>query len=233
MNIFSKVTVQSLKKNRTRTIVTIIGIILSTALICAVTTSIASVQRYAVNYYEYTEGKWHGLVNGSDVETYNKIKSSDKVEAAGCLSYIGYANIGSTNDYKPYLYICGFEEEMDGLIPVHLTSGRMPENRNELLIPEHLYDNGGVDYKTGDKLTLEVGDRKIDAEQMAESDIDTEENAANYDDSVVLTQNSPVYDFDANDNMFFRSEYIDVKETIEYTIVGTYERPDIEQYFAP
>ena len=142
MNVFSKVTVQSLKKNRTRTIVTIIGIILSTALICAVTTSIASVQKYAVSYYEYVDGKWHGLVSESDVDTYNKIKSSDKVAGTGSLSYIGYAEIGSINEYKPYLYICGFEENIDGLIPVHLKSGRMPQNRTEIIIPDHLDENG-------------------------------------------------------------------------------------------
>ena len=56
MNIFNKVTLQSLKKNRTRTFVTIIGIVLSTALICAVTTSFASVRQYAISYFEYTEG---------------------------------------------------------------------------------------------------------------------------------------------------------------------------------
>ena len=234
MNVFSKVTVQSLKKNRTRTIVTIIGIILSTALICAVTTSIASVQKYAVSYYEYVEGKWHGLVSGSDVDTYNKIKSSDKVSDAGSLSYIGYADIGSINEYKPYLYISGFEESIDGLIPVHLKSGRMPQNRNEIILPEHLDENGGVSYKVGDKLTLEVGDRKLDLEKMAELGIDSEENVAAYDDDcVVLTQNSPMYAFDTNDNMVFKTEYIDVKETMEFTVVGTYERPEFEQYFAP
>ena len=232
MNVFSKVTVQSLKKNRTRTIVTIIGIILSTALICAVTTSIASVQKYAVSYYEYVDGKWHGLVSESDVDTYNKIKSSDKVAGTGSLSYIGYAEIGSINEYKPYLYICGFEENIDGLIPVHLKSGRMPQNRNEIIIPDHLDENGGVSYKDGDKITLEVGDRKIDSDQAVESVIDSEENAA-YDDNAVLTQYCPVYGYDSNDNLFFSSEYIDVKETIEYTVVGTYERPDFEPYVAP
>ena len=33
MNVFSKVTLESLKKNRTRTIVTIIGIMISAAMI--------------------------------------------------------------------------------------------------------------------------------------------------------------------------------------------------------
>lgn len=236
MNIFSKVTLQSLKKNRTRTIVTIIGIMLSTALICAVTTSIASVWRYAVNYYEYTDGKWHGHEECSDIGMYNKIKSSDKIEGAGCLSYIGYADIGSDNEYKPYLYICGFEENMKGLIPVHITSGRFPENRNEILIPDHLYSNGGVDLKEGDKITLDIGNRRYDADKMVEAGIDTRENVENYpkdDDSVILTQANSMTATDSEDNVVISAEYIAVKETREFTVVGTYERPDFEYYFTP
>ena len=233
MNIFSKVTLQSLKKNRTRTIVTIIGIILSTALICAVTTSIASVQRYAVNYFEYTEGKWHGYEKASDIGTYNKVKNSDRVEGAGFLSYIGYADVDSKNEYKPYLYICGFEENMDGLIPVHLISGRLPENRNEILIPEHLDDNGGVSYKDGDKITLEIGDRKANPEEMEQIGISTGEKDAEYYENAILTQQNPMTAVDSNDNVVLKAEYIDIKETREFTVVGTYQRPDFEDYFAP
>ena len=49
MNIFHKVTIQSLKQNKTRTTVTIIGIILSAAMICAVTTFISSIQNYILD----------------------------------------------------------------------------------------------------------------------------------------------------------------------------------------
>ena len=38
MNIFNKVTLQSMKKSRTRTIVTVIGVVLSAAMITAVAT---------------------------------------------------------------------------------------------------------------------------------------------------------------------------------------------------
>lgn len=46
MNIFNKVTLQSMKKSRTRTIVTIIGVILSAAMITAVATFAVSLQNY-------------------------------------------------------------------------------------------------------------------------------------------------------------------------------------------
>ena len=44
MNILNKVTLKGLLKNKTRTVVTIIGIILSTAMICAVTTFASSLR---------------------------------------------------------------------------------------------------------------------------------------------------------------------------------------------
>ena len=46
MNVFHKFAIKSLKLNRTRTIVTIIGIILSTAMLTAVTTTVSSVQQF-------------------------------------------------------------------------------------------------------------------------------------------------------------------------------------------
>ena len=46
MNVFHKFAIKSLKLNRTRTIVTIIGIILSTAMLTAVTTTVSSVIFY-------------------------------------------------------------------------------------------------------------------------------------------------------------------------------------------
>ena len=49
MNIFNKVTLQSLKKNRTRTIVTVIGVVLSAAMITAVATFAVSLQSYMIN----------------------------------------------------------------------------------------------------------------------------------------------------------------------------------------
>ena len=50
MNVFNKVTLASLKKNRTRTVVTIIGIMLSAAMICASTTFVASMQNFVLRY---------------------------------------------------------------------------------------------------------------------------------------------------------------------------------------
>ena len=245
MNIFSKVTLQSLKKNKTRTIVTIIGIMLSTALICAVTTSFASVRQYAIKYFEFTEGSWHGHEEQSDYGMYKKIESSDKVSDSGYLSYIGFAEIESENNYKPYLYISGFKQSSDGLIPVHLTSGRYPENKNEILLPDHLALNGGDIYKIGDKLELAIGDRHPDIKKAREYDIIESDNIA-YHEGMILDADERLWatdvevdDAESDSNDFdvqyetIAAETLDVRETREYTVVGTYERPEFEEYYCP
>lgn len=62
MNIFHKVTMQNMLKNRTRTLVTIIGVILSTAMIMAVATFAISLQNFMVKGSEQKYGDWHVAV---------------------------------------------------------------------------------------------------------------------------------------------------------------------------
>ncbi|MCR4639988.1 ABC transporter permease [Ruminococcus sp.] len=247
MNIFNKVTLQSLKKNRTRTFVTIIGIMLSTALICAVTTSFASVRQYAISYFEHSEGKWHGMEKNIDNDSFKKIVESDEVKDKAVLSYIGYAEIDSTNSYKPYLYISGFQEDEQGIAPIRIISGRMPENSSEILLPEHLADNGEVYYSEGDVLKLEIGDRVADTDELINMDTDEMDYAlkdsldldslvkGNLDliNSYIFRQDTPYVAVDDKDGKTINAEKLNIKDTREYTVVGFYMRPEFEDTFAP
>ncbi|WP_028514922.1 FtsX-like permease family protein [Ruminococcus flavefaciens] len=247
MNIFNKVTLQSLKKNRTRTFVTIIGIMLSTALICAVTTSFASVRQYAISYFEYTEGKWHGIEKNIDNNSFKKIDEADEVKDKAVLSYIGYADIGSTNSYKPYLYISGFHEDEQGIAPIHVISGRMPQNSSEIMLPDHLADNGEVHYNEGDVLKLEIGDRVADTDELLKLDSDKMDYSLrenidiqslindNIDliNSQIFRQDTPYIAVDGDNGKTINAEKLNIRETREYTVVGFYSRPDFEDTFAP
>ena len=59
MNILNKVTLKILKLNKVRTIVTIIGIILSASMITGVTTLVSSLQKFLVEVAISQEGDWH------------------------------------------------------------------------------------------------------------------------------------------------------------------------------
>ena len=114
MNVFNKVTLQSLKKNKTRTIVTIIGIILSAAMICAVTTFASSVLNFAKESTIYSDGNWHGYERDTDWNTYTEIWGTGKVEEAVYLQQLGYAYAeGCENEFKPYIYVLGAGKDVN------------------------------------------------------------------------------------------------------------------------
>ncbi|MDE5584484.1 MAG: ABC transporter permease, partial [Ruminococcus sp.] len=138
MNIFHKVTLQSLKKNRTRTIVTIVGIVLSTALICAVTTSCASFLNYAREYIIRNHGSWHGYFMNVGEDDTEKIIDSEQVADYAVIREEGYAKLdGILNESKPYIYIASVKRTKDNVINIKITEGKYPENDGEILIPNH------------------------------------------------------------------------------------------------
>ena len=215
MNVFNKVTLQSLKKNKTRTIVTIIGIILSAAMICAVTTFASSFMNYAKENTIYTDGNWHGYQRDTDFQTYKDIWNTGKVEEAVFLQQLGYAYAeGCENEFKPYIYVLGAGKDVEEVLPIHVASGKYPTSSTEIMLPEHLYTNGGVKYNLGDTITLELGQRMLDGYPM--------------------TQNNPCYIYEQG-NEVFNGEVLEVKETRTYTVVGFYERLSwrIEDFESP
>ena len=59
MNIFYKFTWRSLKENKARTIVTLLGIILSVSLITATMTAVSSLYDYMKRVMADEYGSWH------------------------------------------------------------------------------------------------------------------------------------------------------------------------------
>ena len=216
MNVFNKVTLASLKKNRTRTVVTIIGIMLSAAMICASTTFVASMQDFVLRYTVYKTGDWHGAVYDAAYKDYEDIGGSGKVASATYAQVLGYARINSANERKPYLYVLGGDAASGYFetMPVHLTAGELPKNSSEIILPEHLATNGKVSYKIGDTVTFEVGDRILDGKRLG--------------------QINPFFTYDSEIQVEVKNDK-KLENTVArtYTVVGIYERPAFENTDAP
>ncbi len=213
MNIFHRVTLQSLRKNKTRTVVTIIGIMLSAALICAVTTSVASFMNFAEANIIYESGSWHAYNLQTEQDSYRELCKMQEIDDAVYGQEIGYAEIGSMNEYKPYLYIMGAGEGFADMLPVHIMDGEFPDSADEILLPEHLAINGGVQHRIGDTLTLDIGERMLNGNS--------------------LHQKTPCYVYTQGDETELNGEELIVQETRTYTVVGFYERPSFEDFNAP
>ncbi|WP_427107945.1 FtsX-like permease family protein [Lysinibacillus xylanilyticus] len=209
MNIFNKVALQSLLKNRTRTIVTIIGVILSAAMITGVATLATSLQNYMINGSIMKYGDWHVGFSDVDATFIEQQNEDDRIANTIIFENIGYAKLeGGKNDNKPYLFIAGFDQDTYDHLPITLTSGRLPKNDTEILIPSHLKENGEVTISVGDTLSLNVGSRMSEDKQLTQYDPYISENATNPETFVAEREKT-------------------------YTVVGTFKRPGFEEVKAP
>lgn len=246
MNIFSKITLQNLKKNRTRTLVTIIGILLSAAMFTAVTTTVSSLHHFMLEYTLYRDGGWYACGYELTEKGMESFTSGSQISESVSLQRLGFSRIEeSQNSSKPYLCVEGIENDFTDLLPVHLTEGRMPENETELLLPGHLAENGGVEYSLGDTLTLQLGERRdIAGDLLTNHDayVVPDKTEASYDDSEADTsvRDFPATEDTAPDNtdadaavLDMGTETLHYTDTRTYTVVGFYERPAFEDYTAP
>lgn len=171
MNIFNKVAMQGLKKNRTRTIVTIIGVILSAAMITAVTTFGVSLMNYMAEVAASKYGDWQVAYLDADSSFKKEISSDKKVEKAVSFENIGYARSeAGENPNKPYFFIAGFSQKTFDALPVTLVSGRLPENDREILLSGKATTEGGASYALGDTISLAVGSRLEGDKKLSQSD---------------------------------------------------------------
>lgn len=161
-NIFRTITFRTMLQNRTRTIVTIIGVILSTAMITAVTTFGSSFWGFLVDYAKEEEGNWHVALWEVPQEEAESLQNDENIEAIAEIQELGFAkweNCKWKGNEWGYLRVKSLPEERREMLPIHLESGRMPENDSEILLPWFLPGNEPEDRQTkiGDEIKLDIG----------------------------------------------------------------------------
>lgn len=157
MSILNRLTIKNLRLNKKRTIVTIIGIILSTALMVGIGLLFSSFQDLMIRDTIGYSGKYEAKYNDVNLIKLNDIKNKN-------FTYfyekpIGFSKIESSNEYKPYMYITSVNREY--FDELKLIEGDIPKNENEIVISNHVITNGGLDYKVGDIVTFTYGSRNI------------------------------------------------------------------------
>ena len=208
MKILDKLTIKNLKLNKKRTIVTIIGIILSVALICAVGGMFSCLRETMLQNAINDNGYYHVQLK-TEPENISKLEKNRDVKSLMNIYNIGYSKLeGSQNEYKPYLRLLSLENPADFLnLPITLKEGRYPASQKEIVISESIITNGKVNYKIGDTITLLLGKRYACGTLVTESNYLPSELKYNDLEEVVC-----------------ESENIEVESTIEVKIVGIIER---------
>lgn len=176
MSVLNRLTIKNLRLNKKRTIVTIIGIILSTALMVGIGLLFSSFQDLMIRDTIGYSGKYEAKYNDVDLIKLNDIKNKN-------FTYfyekpIGFSKIESSNEYKPYMYITSVNKEYFN--ELKLVDGSFPKNENEVVISNHVITNGGLNYKVGDIVTFKYGKRNIEGnDTLANSELVDGEDLTN------------------------------------------------------
>ena len=161
MKILNKLTVKNLKLNKSRTIVTIIGIMLSCALIMVVAGMAASAQQTMVNLQINITGNYDLFVKGANKKIIDNAQANRNVKDIYIKQNLGCAYLPQAKfDTKPYINVVAFNEKsFTDCFNVTLKEGRLPENENELVLSQSVIENSKADYKLGDIVALDLGKR--------------------------------------------------------------------------
>lgn len=218
MKILNKLTIKSLKLNKKRTLVTIIGILLSTALITVVAGMVTSGKATLQDYFIKNNGDYQVEFKDVPTEDLSYIAENRNIDNYFLTSDIGYARFNeSTNEDKPYFHIVAIDNGAQSKLPIKLTEGRFPTNSSEIVISQNIYDYMQTEgnqldlsepenpLKIGETLTLDISKRLLDGKELTQDDIYTQD------------------------------EYLETMYTKTYTIVGIMERLNytLEPYSAP
>lgn len=144
MSVFTRYTLRSLAKNRTRTAVSVVGVALSVALITAVLTSVVSLSNLLLVRTAADEGWWYGEVANVTASDYDRLRTDADVTDLTGIADLGTVSLGEENSslYGSYLYVKTWPEAREGAEPLveepELVAGRAPQAPGEIVLPHYL-----------------------------------------------------------------------------------------------
>ena len=169
---YKQITYKYLKRQKSRTLLTILGIILSVALISAIGTIIISARGALIKESIRENGSYHVAFGNLDQGAVEKLKHHVEVAEIGLSSFEGSAVVRPTtakdreikNWYIPnrYLQINSYQEASIGMLPYTLKEGRFPEASDEIVIEYWMHNYFDQDLTIGDKINLTIGDRMLE-----------------------------------------------------------------------
>lgn len=167
MNIINKLTLRHLKENKKRTVVTIIGIIISVAMITATCVSVTSLIHVFAQSEAYTGGNWHIELENADAGQIEKLEQNEDLQYVGVCKTLELGNqaavrvdsgkkasvsvgdiLAGNRDYFSAMFTASYQ-------------GKLPANENEIVVTREFLDKNGLSWQIGDTVRVELGHRIV------------------------------------------------------------------------
>lgn len=171
MNVLRKLTLKYLKLNRSRTFVTVFGIILSAALITVVAGVATSAKESLVHAQIMNSGNYDFYLSGEFTEQdFQKVRNTDGVADAYTYYPVGLALIEEPkSQYRPYLQLLHADQTLLDDFQCTLEEGRFAVRDDEVVLSKEFLQNTRKSYRVGDSMTLSFGERHFTEEYLQQS----------------------------------------------------------------
>lgn len=162
--IIFQVTKTYMLKNRKRTLVTFLGILIMVILMTAVFIGKDTILGYMQNAVVAEKGSWHYQVYDIGKEQAEQIKALDFVDKFEISKPLGYTEFPKSGnpEVTPYLEVKEYSENLFELMNIKVKEGRYPQKSDEVIISETALREG-ADIKLGDTIETEFFERYIHA----------------------------------------------------------------------
>lgn len=211
MKLLNKLTLKNLRLNKVRTIVTIVGIMLSAALITVVSGMALSGRQTMIDAQMVYGGNYDVALDIIDNSVIETARNNRNVKNAFYKERLGYARTKNADgEICDYSVLAMSENTYGNCFKIDLIKGKFPTNSGETVVTKAFKTQDGKDVKIGDKITLDVG--------------------------VLTDKDGNVLDEEGIHNLlqkdFNKCSIIDtVKRT--YTVTGIIERPKTSELYDP
>jgi ABC-type transport system, involved in lipoprotein release, permease component len=164
MKSYIGLTARYLKVQKKRSILAIIGIILSVALITGIGTLFLSFQHSLLKDEIEENGSYHAIINDVDGKKAAEIKNHLNVSECTYYKETGFAvfdRSDSKNGQPPvrYYQIKALSKGAEGMLPIFMGEGRLPSAPGEIVVDYWSLQYLPEGVKLGDTIELETGKR--------------------------------------------------------------------------
>lgn len=166
MKVLNDLSIQDLKLNKKRSIVIIIGIILSTALICGVAGLVTSFQKTMVDTAKEGQGNYHTIFYNVPKDELKYIEENREVKDYFLSEELGYSYLSNPKNVEEtsIVNVISMNDKFIENMSVKLKEGRLPENDTELAISTRINEKFNTNYKVGDTITLNINETEQNME---------------------------------------------------------------------
>lgn len=211
MNLYTSLTLRYLKENKRRTIVTIIGIILSTALICGIGNISVSLMDHQIIETIANDGEFHATFYDIKKDDISTITNSAGISKSALSESLGYAKLDKYDKYM--IQIKEYDENDFKGYQIKLKDGRFPSNDKEIVLSEESLKKSNK--KIGDSISFNIGKRVDEDGNSREGDLLAYENekiinATKKDFKIVGTIEKPGFEWNGSDAVVTGITYLDI-----------------------